>query len=53
MDPTKNKKGGTQHNTMQNTKQIGSMDPIKNNKGGGGGEKILKKKKKQKMSKRI
>jgi len=35
MDPTKNKKGGTQHNTMQNTKQIGSMDPIKNNKGGG------------------
>jgi hypothetical protein len=34
MDPTKNNKGGTQHNTMQNTKKIGSMDSTKNNKGG-------------------
>ena len=34
MDPTKNNKGGTQHNTMQNTKKIGSMDPTTNNKGG-------------------
>jgi hypothetical protein len=32
MDPTKNNKGGTQHNTIQKTKKIGSMDPTKNNK---------------------
>jgi hypothetical protein len=33
MDPTKNNKGGKQHNTIQKTKKIGSMDPTKNNKG--------------------
>jgi hypothetical protein len=34
VDPTKNNKGRTQHNTIQKTKKIGSMDPMKNNKGG-------------------
>jgi hypothetical protein len=27
MDPTKNNKGGQQHNTLQKAKNIGSMDP--------------------------
>jgi hypothetical protein len=34
MDPTKNNKGGTQHNTIQKTKKISNMDPTKNNNGG-------------------
>ena len=34
MDPTKNNKGGKQHNTIQKAKKISNMNPMKNNKGG-------------------
>jgi hypothetical protein len=33
MDPTKNNKGGKQHNTIQKTNYIGSMDPTKTTRG--------------------
>jgi hypothetical protein len=33
MDPTKNNKGAKQHNTIQKTNYIGSMDPTKTTRG--------------------